>query len=279
MLDIDLNNTSKSHIVANLDNIKILRELIIFKSLKNFIKYLRSNANKNPQHLFDLMHRMGILLALWHRNSVSSASLVCPTYTDLNELIYVAKQHEKVAMVLEDTKDYFYEPLEMKMRSKEGISLFPVSGRIGSNIKDLLLHSCKLNKTRNADETVNANPEAPLIQNIFVEMIRSLEVWAELQLAPRSSPFMFKTVLLRADGKLYGFLTHNNLLITCPNESINIIPLLFKTCKNLKNILYIEDVSGTTLDITFMSTHDFILYISISEKPLTINLKSEGILP
>jgi hypothetical protein len=248
---------------SDLTNTKILRELIIFKSFKNFISYLRSNSEKNPQHLFDLLHRMGILLALWHRNSINNASLVCPTYTNLNELVYVAKQHQKVAMVLEDTKDYFYEPLEMKMRSKEGVSLFPVSGRIGSNIKDLLLHSCK-NSGTDDEAGVDANTAAtpqPLVQNMFVEMIRSLEVWVTLQFEPSSSPFLFKTVLLRADGKLYGFLTNNNMLIITPNESINIVPLLFKVCKKLKNIMYIEDISGHAFDIGFMAKQHFILYI------------------
>lgn len=248
-----LNLTSRD--ISDITNIKVSRELVVFKSLKNFIKYLKSNVPKNPQHLFDLLHRMGILLALWHRNSTTSASLVCPSYTNLNTLAYVSKQYQKVAMVLEDNTEYFYEPLEMKVRSKDGVSLFPVSGRIGSSVKDLLLHSCKYSDTTKGTST-------PLIENIFVEMIRSLEVWAKLQFAPSSSPFMFKTVLLRADGKLYGFLTHNNLLITCPNENINIVPLLFKICKNLKFVSYIEDVSGNVLDISFMATQDFILYIS-----------------
>jgi len=244
----------------DITSIKVLRELVVFKSLKNFIKYLKSNVQKNPQHLFDLLHRMGILLALWHRNSTTSASLVCPGYTNLNKLAYVSKQYQKIAMVLEDNTEYFYEPLEMKVRSKDGISLFPVSGRIGSSVKELLMHSCKY--TNSDSDTNDSSVDTPLIENIFIEMIRSLEVWVELQFSPRSSPFMFKTVLLRADGKLYGFLTHNNLLIICPNESINVVPLLFKTCKNLKNISYIEDVSGNVLDITFMATQDFILYIS-----------------
>ena len=253
MLNITLGNRgNKDNMYKNLENIKIMRQLIIFKSLKNFIKYLRSDSNKNPQHFYDLMHRMGILLAIWHRNSGTSASLVCPGYTNLNELIYVSKKHEKVAMILEDTSDYFYEPLEMKVRSKEGVSLFPVSGKIGSSVKNLLLNSCKLKTT----------DDAPIIENIFVEMIRSLEVWTELQLAPRASPFLFKTVLLRADGKVYGFLTNNNLLVTCPNENINIVPLLFKTCKILKHITYIEDIPNERLEITFMARDDFILYIS-----------------
>ena len=237
---------------TNLQNIKILRQLIIFKSFKNFVKYLRSDSNKNPQHFYDLMHRMGVLLAIWHRNSATSASMICPGYTNLNELVYIAKQHDKVAMILEDTTDYFYEPLEMKVRSKEGVSLFPVTGPIGNSVKNLLLNSCKINK----------NDEVPLIENIFVEMIRSLEVWTELKLAPRASPFLFKTVLLRADGKLYGFLTNNNMLITCPNENINVVTLLFKVCKMLKNIEYIEDISNERIEITFMATTDFMEYIT-----------------
>lgn len=246
--------TKQTRMEIDLTNTIVLRELIIFKALKNFIKYLKSPSQKNPQHVFDLLHRMGILLAVWHRNSTSSASLVCPEYTNLNDLTYVAKHHEKVAMVLEDNTQYLYEPLEMKIRSKEGVSLFPVSGRIGSNIKDLLLQSCSV-------ENAGKDTPKPLIQNIFVEMIRTLETWIDLQLAPRSSPFLLKTILLRADGKLYGFLTHNNLLLTCPNANLEVVPLLFKTCKNLKNISYIEDVSGSTLDITFMGRDDYIQFL------------------
>jgi hypothetical protein len=241
----------KARMIDDKNDIHVSREVGIYKSYKNFIEYLRSNHTKNPQYMIDLLHRMGYLLVIWHREieNVNSVSAVCPHFADMDDLVNSAKLHKKIIMVLESThdKEMYYEPLEITQRSKQGITLIPATGPVGNKVLNLLQASCNV-KEKNKEH----------IQSYTViDIITSFNAWMELRLRS-ASPFKIVGILLRPDGRVYGLMMKCKMIIVMPDEGlpVHILPELIKGVSTIKRVLYLNDLSGMTVVTEFAYEDD-----------------------
>jgi len=247
-----IKNFSKySQIITNNNDITpmmLSRELAIYVAYRNFISYLESNDIKNPEHITAFLVIKNIILLIWKRNG-EEASLQCSTYTHVNE-IFTRAQDKKIAMVLEE-KGY-YEPIELKQRGKQGTQLFEENGTLSKAVSKIM-NQCPV-PYKMTDNTFSR-------ESLFIENMFHLSSWINNRLLS-ASPFRIKTVLLRQDLQIYGFITCAGLIIRGPQEGvfIHILPRLFKIIPTLNKIEYLEDIQGKTIQISDMYTSDFQLF-------------------
>lgn len=236
----------------------VSRELAIFKSYRNFIMHLSSTDRKNPSYLVDLMQRIGILLVVWKRDDTNpmSASAMCPMFTTIDQLLTATQNVNNVIMILDDGTGN-YEPLEMKIRNKKGITLFPVSDNIGSNVINILKSSC-FTSTASTNATSIATTTLP-----FIEIIRAIHEWSQLRLFSYSN-FKITTALLRPDGRIWGLMTKGNIIILTQSDGVSLysLPLLLSTIKTIKNVIYFEDISGKQMHVGPVYTNDLQLFMA-----------------
>jgi len=224
------------------------RELAIYKAYMNFINYLQSNDLKNPEHLEIVLLSINILLLIWKRQD-NVATLQCSTYSHVDD-IFKAGENKKIAMLLEENQ--YYEPIELKQRNKQGMALFDIHGQLSKQIKSIL-KQCPLPYTFEDDTYSN--------ERTFIENIRNLIAWSSIRLFNENA-FIIKSVILRQDLQIYGFLTRGNLLIRGPQEGIHIhiLPELFDIIPTLTHMLYIEDIANNTYKISELFINDYELF-------------------
>jgi hypothetical protein len=176
-------------------------------------------------------------------------TLQCSTYTNVNDIFY-ATQNKKIAMILEEN-DY-YEPIELKQRGKTPLSLFDSNGLLSVEIKNIM-HQCP--------QPYSNDGEIYSRERVFLENIRTLISWIELRLFS-SSAFTIRSIILRQDLKIYGFMTRSNLLIRGPQEgvSIHILNELLAIVPSNVKIIHIEDISNKQFTISEIFKNDFILF-------------------
>jgi hypothetical protein len=232
------------------------RELAIFKAYSNFIEYLQSSDTKNPEHIQEVLLKMGIILLIWKRQD-NVATLQCPTYSSVEDIFDIAKNNKKIAMILQENE--YYEPIELKQRGRTSVALFEQNGALSKELQKIL-EQCPSPNTSNrtsVDETTHQFSR----ENASMEGLRSLIGWSKLRLFS-PSPFQIQSLIIRQDFTIYGFLTKCNLLIRGPQEGllIHILDELFDILPGLKHIIHLEDIANTTRPITEMYKNDFVLF-------------------
>jgi hypothetical protein len=234
--------------INDITDIRLSRELAIFKAYSNFIAYLKSDDLKNPEHLETLLLSGGIILLIWKRAG-DEATLQCNTYSNVAD-IFVAGQNKRIAMLLQE-KEY-YEPIELKQRGKISTPLFDENGSLGDIVKKVL-EQCPLPNTTDA----TTHPR----ERRVIENLRNLVAWCASRLS-NANRFDIRTVILRQDLQIYGFMTRTNMFIRGPQEGINIhiLPELFDIIPSLAKLVYLEDISGHTFTIGENYANDFIVF-------------------
>lgn len=218
------------------------RELAIYKAFCNLINHLRSNEKKNPIHLINILGALGIQLVIFTSNAMNTATISCPTFSHISELLYkTAAKSQELIMIIEDTSTGVYEPLELKQSNKQGITKF------------------KLNDFKPLKELLSKCPtKEPLVP--FIEIMRNLNSWTDISL---QSPHKFKIdrVILRPDLRINGFITTGNIILVAPTECYP-VSILTHICKLLpiKHILYHEDIQNKEYDIEGVLLSDLDLF-------------------
>lgn len=225
------------------DDIKVSRELAIYASYKNFMRHLASNDVKNPHHMVGWLQTQDILLVIWNRNSETSVSAMCPLYSNISELAFDIRKHAKVMMLLHDPATKYFEPLEIKQRSKTGTPLISDTNPLNKTVVQFMRKSC-LSKTSHQ----------------FVELMASFHAWIKLRLF-NSGGFIIIGMILRPDGKIYGLMTVNKLLITFPTEGVpmRLIPALVNRL-SIKRIMYLDDIAGQSVTTKDMYQNDYTMF-------------------
>jgi len=213
--------------VHNLDeNEKYIlsRELCIYKAYLNFFSHLKSNNPKNPLQIIELFQKYNYVIILWHKTEHDSATVQCPYYSSVKEILRKRNTGTKMAMILED-KGY-YEPLELKQKGKDGVTLFMLKNPITSNVFKMLI---------DCDNHIEVNKSTEKLINI--------DIFSELYLN-NAATFKITTIILRPDLQIYGFLTQSNILLLAPKEgfSSSIIYELQEVL-DIKHIVYQDDIN------------------------------------
>lgn len=225
-----------------MDEHTLSRELGIYKAYRNFLQHLRSSDPKNPQHLVDFFLRQGILFILWKRQG-NQASMLCPYFRDVKEVLKAQHKLEHAIMLLQDGD--FFEPIELKKRSTRGVGLHPLES-IPNVMK--LQSSCP----------------APMFDDTSMDILQKLHMlstWSSLALQ-NPMQFRFRRVIVRSDMTLYGVMTYSNAMILLPRSCpITILPDLFRSFE-VNELIYQEDVVGKTYSIQNVLTTDIQNFLS-----------------
>lgn len=207
------------------DPFRLSRELQLYVAWLDFLKYLGSNEEKSPHHLYDLLRSMGYLMVIWNREGANDVELRCPLYTSAADLVRTMDQHRKTIMMIYDNG--YYEPIELKKRTNDGNPV--IDTKYTSTIDDVL-GGC-------ANNVLDFN-------NTMFRRLVSLNRWAKYMLR-NSSSFAFATAILAPDMRVTGILTNSNAMVVIPGAGLSIgyLPRLVKEC-DIKHVRYQEDVAG-----------------------------------
>jgi hypothetical protein len=219
---------------------RLSRELGVYQAYKNFVEHVASADPKNPQHFVQLLHSMGFLLIVWKRNSQNQAAVLCPAFSSVHELVNFLPASRKVIMLMEDHG--YYEPVILKQRSKQGVAL----------------HS--LADTEAAVQHWQQCPANSYGYKKEVDLFRGLQAWTRTILMDASA-FEIDRVVLRPDGRIYGFLTRGNIFVQAPRQGISmaVLPYLVSLFE-AKRVLYHEDMQGQTFQIRNVIAQDLLLF-------------------
>jgi len=233
---------------VDMSQIMISRELAIYSAYRNFISYLESNDTKNPEHITSFLITKNIILLIWKRNG-DEATLQCSTYTHVDEIFTVA-QNKKIAMVLEEKG--IYEPIELKQRGKQATHLFEESDVLAKDVSKIM---------KQCPSPYKMIEDSFSRENLFLENMRHLVSWTNTRLLSASA-FRIRSVILRQDLQIYGFITRCGFIIRGPQEGlfIHILPQLFKIIPTLEQIVYLEDIGGKTIQISDVFATDFRMF-------------------
>lgn len=212
------------------DSYRLSRELQLYVAWLSFLKYLRSDEEKSPHHLYDVMRSMGYLMVIWDKEGSNEIELRCPLYSSAADLVRTMDQHRKTIMMIYDNG--YYEPIELKKRTADGNPV--IDTKHVSTIDDVV-GSCV------------ANPDK--MHDVIYQRILTINGWSQYVLHNRGQ-WALSVAILSPDLRIIGILTQSNAMIVLPGSGLPIgyLPRLMKEC-DVKNVRYQEDVAGATVSV------------------------------
>lgn len=209
------------------------RQVLLYLSCKNYLKYLASDEPKSPQHMMSLMKQLGYLLILWEKEPSDAVSITCPYYQTVEELYLNIAQHDKFVMLLKD--GIYYEPLELKRRTTKGVTTIPRS-RMTEILK--LLKSCK--------------PKDDNMPNLLETLHTVKSWWKTISHGPEKGAHVFDRLILSPDLRIRYILTKSNILITLPKDGLPLTTLPTVIDKlDIQKVYYHEDIVGRQFKNSF----------------------------
>ena len=253
----ELINELKEHLIkfklnfGKIDNKYTLSRLLgVFKSYKKFIDYIKSNdfpTSKSPYYLYSLITILyNILPIIWEKNN-DNISLLCPYYTNYDDLISTMELNSKFFILIKE-KNY-YEPLELKSKNSEGEKLLSINDY--SQLKKVF-NQCK---TKTSED------------NIIYNNLYSLNTWIKTSDLQINKKFMIKTVLINSDLSLSHFITNDNIIIIIDKISCSYLPRILIDFE-INNIIFYDDLINNEYDLNVL-IKDFNLF---TEKCKSLNI-------
>jgi hypothetical protein len=240
-----INSNAEIKKLLHLNNKKyeLSRILNIYKAYNKFIDFLRADNypnEKNPNYLYSLLSVLyNVMLVIWEKNE-DDINIVCPYYNSFQDIISGLGLNPKAIMLLKD--GYYYEPLELKLRSIDGEKLIKINDY--PNIKSIINECNKLNK--NYEDTVYNNLET------YNKLTKS-------NLYSNGDKFKINRVLINSDLSIDRFLTEGNILIKTKPITISLLNAIIKNMK-IKKILFYDDIVNDKYKIEIL-LNDFKIFI------------------
>jgi hypothetical protein len=217
------------------DEIKMARELQVYKAWLRFFAYLESDEPKNPHHLYDLFHRLGYLLVVWDKDNAQDVQLRCPKFTSVDSLLHNMESHRSTIMLL--FENGVYEPIELRKRNNEGQTVLD---------------------TKYTTTVDNALLTCGRGYRDIVATLRTLQEWIHRSLF-HPTPFLFQSCVLSPDLKVVYVATRGRFLIKLSDPiPIGSLPALVKEL-DVKYVIHQEDVAGTIHEVQVLQK-DFDLF-------------------
>jgi len=239
------------------NNYKLSRLLAIFKSYNKFIDYIEINnyhTNKSSYYFYSLIVNLyNKLLIVWEKDG-NNTNIICPYFTSYNDLISSMEINPDVIMLLKEKK--YFEPLEIKSKSKEGIKIF----NLNSFPKLIsLLDSCSINKENKDNKDTYKH-------------IYSLYNWIKTKGNGLDNPdkFIIDTIIINSDLTIEHFLTKGKILITIKKIGISYLNRIIKDF-NITSIIFYEDLTdNSTIFNININIKDLNLF---KEKAINLDIK------
>ena len=212
---------------------KILREYIIFNSLRNFINYIKSDISKTHEELIDLfsnkfhfsttkssLNKYNIILI---EENPNNSSIFCSKFYDakfetdlLKPFVFILKQNQ------------IYEPIVCILKGEEVLEFYQYDKLFQSNIKKIVF------LYRN---------------NCNIKNLKSYVNPGQLELVIKSTAhehnYKIKYVVITSSYKSIGFLLHNNIFIPF-NRYNTVFTTVYK-------FIYIYDIYKLSVKVDFQN--------------------------
>lgn len=104
------------------DQLRLSRELSIYRAWKRFWEYMKSTEPKELYLMYDIMRHLGVHLLVWEKVSPEKVYLRCPMPSTLSEVYKTLYDDSKPYVMLMYENNY-YEPIELKSRGADGVTL------------------------------------------------------------------------------------------------------------------------------------------------------------
>lgn len=223
------------------NDVCILRERKVYEAYLHFIEHLLSNDTKNTRMLYNIIARLGVLFMVWERDrSGEGVRLSCPyfmSYKDMKGLVKQFKNRYIMLLYHGSYKYPYYEPLEIRTLNKPSVREIPLDDY--PEVEDVSL-KCPV-----------AYDEGAFI---VLEKLRGLIYWTMNMFHFSYKQYMPESIVLSADLRIEGIITHGSIWIGLPRLSIEILPRLVEMLESIKlkpRLYYHEDVDIDTVTSMF----------------------------
>ena len=205
---------------------KISRQLAIYNSFYNFLRYLKDDINKNPYLLFDLVRNYGALMVVWNRESQDLISLRCP-YTVKNKSWFSGQKDIPYILVMQQENSY-YEPLVIVEQKRE------------------IIQKIAFTKFEKLESLISKCPDMMKYEDSIIHNIYTLSKWIDFILG--SNKYKLDRLVLDENHNGIGIFLENNIYITFPKLSQFSLINLIDIC-NIKHITFLEDIQSQVYNI------------------------------
>lgn len=204
---------------------KLARQLQLYESYYNFMRYLKDDEPKNPYLLFDLVHHLGAILVVWNRDSQNIATLRCPFVTKNK------KWFNGIPYILVMQQETYYEPLIIVDPDKN------ITQKISFTQFDQLM------------KLIQKCPTMMYHEDQMIQKLYTLSLWID-NILEFSKDYHIKDLVLDPQDKIIGIFLKNHLFIQLPTPlSLYSIHSVIDKLR-VKSILYWEDIQHKTFDVT-----------------------------
>jgi len=205
---------------------KISRQLAIYNSFYNFLRYLKDDINKNPYLLFDLVRNYGALMVVWNRESQDLISLRCP-YTVKNKSWFSGQKDIPYILVMQQENSY-YEPLVIVEQKRK------------------IIQKIAFTKFEKLESLISKCPDMMKYEDSIIHNIYTLSKWVVFILG--SNKYKLDRLVLDENHNGIGIFLENNIYITFPKLSQFSLINLIDIC-NIKRITFLEDIQSKVYNI------------------------------
>lgn len=102
--------------------LRLSRELAIYRAWKRFWIYIKSNEPKELLLMYDMLRSLGVHLIVWEKTSPEKVFLRCPLPNTMND-VYTTLYDTSLPYIMMMYENDHYEPIELKSRGADGITL------------------------------------------------------------------------------------------------------------------------------------------------------------
>lgn len=233
-----INNLSKNlNDISNEIKYKITRQLAIYNSFYNFLRYLKSDINKNPYLLFDLIKHYGAIMVVWNRESQDLVSLRCP-YTIKNKAWFYGQKDIPYILVMQQ-ENLYYEPLVIVEQKKK------------------IIQKIAFTKFEKILNLISNCPNMMKTEDNIIHQIYTLSKWVEFIV--ESNSYKLDKLVLDENHNGIGIFLKNNIYISFPKLSQFSIVNLVEIC-SINSIIYLEDIQKQAYNIIIEDINIFRLF-------------------
>jgi hypothetical protein len=207
--------------LSTVKQLRLSRELAIYRAWKRFWNYIKSNEPKELHLMYDLLRCLGVHLIVWEKTSPEKVYLRCPLPTSMND-IYTTLYDTRLPYIMLMHENNHYEPIELKSRGAEGITLLDDSELV--HRLNQLRHQC-------GDSGTTFLQKYTLLFTLPKTIFQDVKEWS------------IKSLVLGPNLSIFGVLLHSDIYVYWKQP----IPLKYlselTSILRVSKVVYFEDIS------------------------------------
>lgn len=225
--------------------LRLSRELAIYRSWKRFWLYMKSSESKEVLLLYDIMRCLGVHLIIWEKTGPEKVYLRCPLPTSSKD-IYTTLYDSQLPYIMLMHENDHYEPIELKSRGADGITLL--------DDRDLLYRLQQLGHT--CGEKSNTFLQKYTLLYTYPRTVFHIS-------SEKSNPWSISHLIVRtAEYMITGFVTKAGIYVQWPNPiPMKYLPDMVSILQTA-SIVYMEDIPVPAKKLS-LPTNEVLLYMKL----------------